>query len=120
MKKNQNVVIKGTKEGLILHLCDTCSYDDLKKELDERLTENSFLHNDSHPILVKVHSGNRYLTEAQKDELRDLIRSRKNLLVEAFESNVMTREEAARLKAENEIVSVARIIRSGQVLEVPG
>lgn len=32
----------------------------------------------------------------------------------------MTIEEAERLKAESEIVSVAKIIRSGQVLEVPG
>lgn len=120
MKKNQNVVIKGTKEGLVLHLCDLCSYDELKKELDERLSENSLLNDDNHLIPVKVHSGNRYLSEIQEEEIRELIRQRKNLLVESFESNVITKVEADRIIAENEIVSVARIVRSGQILEVPG
>lgn len=120
MKKKQNVIIKGTKEGLVLHLCDLCSYDELKQELDERLSENTLLNDDNHLIPVKVHSGNRYLSEIQEEEMRELIRQRKNLLVESFDSNVMTKLEADRLRAENEIVSVARIIRSGQILEVPG
>jgi septum site-determining protein MinC len=34
MKKWQNVTIKGTKDGLTLHLNDDCSFEDLKKELE--------------------------------------------------------------------------------------
>ncbi|MBU8879554.1 septum site-determining protein MinC [Bacillus sp. FJAT-29790] len=119
MKKFQNVTIKGTKDGLTLHLDDSCSYEELKKELDHKLTESARSREDR-LISVKVQVGNRLLTNEQEEELRELIRHKKNLVVDSISSNVITKEEAVKLKEENEIVSVARIIRSGQVLQVPG
>ncbi|MCM2531509.1 septum site-determining protein MinC [Neobacillus pocheonensis] len=120
MKKRQNVTIKGTKDGIVLHLDDNCSFEELKRELDEKLSENSRAQEDRHLTPVKVEIGNRFLNEDQKEELKNLIRQKKNLLVDDIESNVITKKEAERLKAEAEVVTVSRIIRSGQVLEVPG
>lgn len=120
MKKIQNVTIKGTKDGLTLHLDDTCSYEDLKKELDRKLS-NSTRVNDDHQLLsVKVKAGNRYLSDEQQEELKELIRQKRNLIVEDLETNVMTKAEAERMIQESEIVTVARVIRSGQVLEIVG
>jgi septum site-determining protein MinC len=119
MKKNQNVIIKGTKDGLTLHLDDSCSYGELKRELDLKLSESSRAGEDR-LISVRVQVGNRYLTEEQQEELKEIIRQKKNLVVESISSNVITKEEAENRKEENEIVSVAKMIRSGQVLEVPG
>ncbi len=48
MKKLQNVTIKGTKDGLNLHLDDNCSYDELKNEISIKLAESSRLQEDSH------------------------------------------------------------------------
>ncbi|WP_221277355.1 septum site-determining protein MinC [Anoxybacteroides tepidamans] len=112
--------MKGTKDGLTLHLDDTCSYEDLIAELDEKLTINE--NEDSDGPLVSVHLkiGNRYLTPKQEEELRALIRAKKNLVVESIDSNVMTKEEALKWKQKTEIVSVAKIVRSGQVLHVHG
>ncbi|MFZ7945549.1 septum site-determining protein MinC [Neobacillus sp. 19] len=120
MKKRQNVTIKGTKEGLVLHLDDICSFEELKKELDQKLSANSRSQEERNLISVKVNVGNRYLTEGQREELKNLIRQKKNLVVDEIESDVITREEADRLKAENEVVTVSSIVRSGQVLKVPG
>lgn len=120
MKKTQNVTIKGTKDGLTLHLDDTCSYTELKNELDRKLSNSSRVQEEAKLLSVKVKVGNRYLSEDQKEELRDLIRQKRNLIVEEIETNVLTKEEAERLKQEGEIVSIARIIRSGQVVEVTG
>ncbi|MGG1677574.1 septum site-determining protein MinC [Neobacillus sp. NRS-1170] len=120
MKNRQNVTIKGTKDGLVLHLDDSCSYEELKKELDQKLSANSQTQDEQHIISVKVEIGNRYLTETEQEELKELIRQKKNLVVDDIEANVITKEEANRLKAETEVVTVSRIIRSGQVLEVPG
>lgn len=120
MKKVQNVLIKGTKDGLTLHLDDQCSFAELKKEMTEKLTEDSIINEDSPLISVKVQIGNRYLTDDQKEEIKHLVRQKKNLIVESIDSNVITRQEANRIKAEDEIVSVAKIVRSGQVIEVPG
>jgi septum site-determining protein MinC len=120
MKKRQNVTIKGTKEGLVLHLDDSCSYEELKRELDHKLSANSRTQDERHLTSVKVEMGNRYLTEAQREELKDLIRQKKNFVVDDIESNVITKEEVERLMAKTEVMTVSRIIRSGQVLEVPG
>ncbi|MGG3469264.1 septum site-determining protein MinC [Neobacillus pocheonensis] len=120
MKNRQNVTIKGTKDGLVLHLDDSCSYEELKKELDQKLSANARTQDERHLITVKVEVGNRYLTEVQQEELKDLIRQKKNLVVDDIEANVITKDEANRMKAETEVVTVSRIIRSGQVLEVPG
>lgn len=120
MKKTQNVTIKGTKDGLTLHLDDTCSYDELKKELDRKLSNSSRVQEEQQLLSVKVKAGNRYLTQEQQEELKDLIRQKRNLIVEALETNVMTKAEAEKLRQETEIVTVAKVIRSGQVLEIVG
>ena len=120
MKKRQNVTIKGTKEGLVLHLDDSCSYDELKRELDHKLSANSRIQDERHLTSVKVDLGNRYLSALQLEELKDLIRQKKNFVVDDIESNVITKDEAKELLADTEVMTVSRIIRSGQVLEVPG
>lgn len=119
MKKFQNVTIKGTKDGLTLHLDDSCSFEELKKELDYKLSESARSREDR-LITVKLQVGNRYLIEKQEEELKELIRQKKNLVVDTIISNVILKEEAEKLRKENEIVSVAKIIRSGQVLQTPG
>ncbi|MBM7648951.1 septum site-determining protein MinC [Bacillus ectoiniformans] len=119
MKTKQNVVIKGTKDGLTLHLNDKCSYDELLEELKEKMDAVNDQESGS-MIKVTVQAGNRYLSEEHTEEIKDLIRKRKNLEVDSVKSNVLTMEEAVRWKEENEIVSHSGRIRSGQVLEVPG
>jgi len=120
MKKLQNVTIKGTKNGLILHLDDSCSFDELKKEIQSKLSENVRSQEDHKLITVNVQVGNRYLSEIQIEELKDLIMQKKNFIVDAIHLNVMTKAEVEKMQKEQEITSVSRIIRSGQVLEVPG
>lgn len=119
MKMGQNVVIKGTKDGLTLQLNDKCAYNELIEELVEKLDTVTNEGRDT-LITVTVQTGNRYVTEEDKEVLRSVIRKRQHLIVEDIKSNVITVEEAMRWKEEEEIVSYAGRIRSGQVLEVPG
>ncbi|BDG36950.1 septum site-determining protein MinC [Saccharococcus caldoxylosilyticus] len=119
-KKKQYVTIKGTKDGLTLHLDDNCSYDDLLRELEEKLTVSEKIEPDSPLVSVHLKVGNRYLTPEQEEELRTLIRRTKNFVVSSIESNVLTKEEALEWKRKTEIVSVSKIVRSGQVLHVQG
>src|SRR4051794_347340 len=107
MKKLQNVVIKGTKEGLTLHLNDSCSFEELKKELHWKLSESSRAQDGQQQITVKVQLGNRYLTDMQIEELEELINQTKNLVMGSISSNVMTKEEVERMKQEQKIVSVS-------------
>ncbi|MCJ7839903.1 septum site-determining protein MinC [Lederbergia sp. NSJ-179] len=120
MNNRQNVMIKGTKNGLSLQLNDTCSYDSLLKELDDKLSDLQGEDIESPLISVRILTGNRFLTAEQQVELKERIRHRKNLVVEEIVSNVVTKEESERIIDEQLITSVATIVRSGQVLEVPG
>jgi septum site-determining protein MinC len=120
MKKWQNVTIKGTKDGLTLHLNDDCSFEELKKELDEKLSATLLTNEDRALIPVKLETGYRYLTTLQQDELRDLVCQKNHLVVEEINSQVITKEEADKQSEENGMVTIARIVRSGQVVEVAG
>lgn len=120
MKNRQNVMIKGTKDGLSLQLNDTCSYESLLKELDEKLRDLQGSENEGPLISVRILAGNRFLTAEQQEEIKERIRYQKNLVVEEVVSNVLTKEESQRLVDEQIISSVTTIVRSGQILEVPG
>lgn len=120
MKTKQNVIIKGTKDGLTLHMDDSCSFSQLLEELETKLSGQYETQEDKPLVHVHIQTGLRYLTEDQKKKLTKVVRQKKNLVVESIQSQVITKQEAQKLKEENEIVSVARVVRSGQVLQVPG
>lgn len=116
----QYITIKGTKNGLTLHLDDTCSFQELLKELDEKLSNKQYRDESGQLLGVRLQLGNRYITHEQEEVLRKLIREKKQLVVETIESNVMLKQEAIEWKMETEVIPVSKIIRSGQVLQVPG
>lgn len=119
-QKQQYVTIKGTKDGLTLQLDDRCSYDDLLKEIEERLIKRAGVAPNSPLVSVHLKVGNRYLTPEQEEELRALIRRSKNLVVDSIESNVISKAEALEWVQKMKISAVPRIVRSGQVLHVEG
>lgn len=119
-QKQQHVTIKGTKDGLTLYLNDTCSFYELIQEIEEKLSSNHHQQVESPLVSVSIKVGNRYLTKDLENQLRNLIRNKKNFVVDTIESNVITKEEALEWKKSAQIVSVTKVVRSGQVLEVPG
>ncbi|WP_070120811.1 septum site-determining protein MinC [Bacillus marinisedimentorum] len=116
----QYVAIKGTKKGLTLYIDDKCSFDELLKELDHKLSSNHHQDEERPLVIVRLEVGNRYLTKEQEEQIRELIRTKKNLVVEEINSSVMTKKEAREWKESQEVLSAAKIVRSGQVLEVKG
>jgi septum site-determining protein MinC len=119
MLEEQMITIKGTRDGITMIIDDACSFDSALRELKEKITFSR--PNKDEPIVsVTVQLGNRYLTEEQKDRLRDLISGENRFKIQAFESDVIRREEAMAWKEESEVKPVNRIIRSGQVLKVTG
>ncbi|MBB2480629.1 septum site-determining protein MinC [Bacillus sp. APMAM] len=120
MKKTHNVMIKGTKDGLTLHLNDQCSYLDLKEELEDKLSIHHTEEEESPLISVRIQLGNRYLTDEQEEELKELVRNKRNLVVGDITSNVISKAEAQKIHDDNDIVSITSIVRSGQILQVPG
>lgn len=118
-EKQPFVTIKGTKDGLILLLDDTCAYSDLLAELQEKLAASD-RHQKGPLISVKLQAGNRYLTEQQKNEIKEIVRSKKKLFVAEIETNVMSKEDANELVKQNSMTQITKMIRSGQELDIDG
>lgn len=119
LDKRQIVTIKGTKDGLTLFIDDLCSFNEALDELNEKLSENRPNKND--PIVgVTVKLGNRYLSDQQKDRLRELIGNENRFTIQAFDSDVVRRDEALTWKEDSDVKTINRMVRSGQVLEVVG
>lgn len=118
--KTQNVMIKGTKNGLSLQLNERCSYREILSELEDKLSELTGKGEESQLVSVRILAGNRFLSTEQIEEMKTLIRQQKNLIVEEVDTNLMTKKEAEELIQGQEITSAATVVRSGQVLEVPG
>lgn len=119
-QKRQHVTIKGTKDGLVFQLDDYCAYSSLLKELQEKLSSKHYKDAEGRKTDVIVDSGNRYLVEKQKEEITNIITSGRNLIVKAFHSRVLSKEEAEQERQKSQIVTLTRMIRSGQVVKVTG
>ncbi|GAF64070.1 septation inhibitor protein [Bacillus sp. TS-2] len=119
-QKKQHVTIKGTKDGLIFILDDLCEYTILRDELIEKLSSKHYQNNEGPEVKVRVHAGYRYLSKEQRVELTEIITNDKNLSIEKIESYVITLEEAEEMKQQSELLTLTRVVRSGQVLRVKG
>lgn len=112
--KNTFITIKGTKDGLVFSVNDTCSYQDVILELTDKL-QNSYHHFLEGPLIrVTIRLGYRYLTPAQQTELINLIRSKGNIVVDKVESHVVLREEVEKARLQANIHVINKTIRSGQ------
>ncbi|WP_368503659.1 septum site-determining protein MinC [Alkalihalophilus sp. As8PL] len=119
-QKKQHVTIKGTKDGLIFLLDDHCSYDSLLEELYDKLSTKHYQGSDEPDVKVNVKVGHRYLTEEQSEEITRIITEGRNLAIEQIHSEVLTKQEAELLRQESQVVTLTRVVRSGQVLKVRG
>ncbi|QQK80937.1 septum site-determining protein MinC [Salicibibacter cibi] len=117
---NQFVTIKGTKEGLIVHLDDRCAYSELMNELSAKMMENMNGNESNKEVHVRVHVGKRYVDDGQREEIRSTIEQSGAIVVSEIVSDVITMAEAMKIKEDNQIQSYSHLVRSGQVLRVKG
>lgn len=120
MGNSQNVTIKGTKDGLLLRLDDTCSFSTLLKEIKETFTSHAHMYDAKHEVHIHVHSGNRFLTEEQIAQIQAVIDPNRNLIVDSVDSNVILKEEAERMIQENRMTLIHNVVRSGQLINISG
>ena len=115
----QLITIKGTRDGLTLYIDDSCAFSDIVKELDQVLSTD-YVDKDEPMITVTIQLGNRFLNEQQEELLKDVILSKNKLVVHSIESNVISKKQALKWKEDSQVKTIAKIVRSGQVVEVTG
>ena len=119
--KKQNVLIKGTKDGLTFVLNDQCSFNSLIAELKEKLSERSPSNdNEGGTVRVKLVSGKRYLEGDQLASLENALFEYINGVIDSVDSDVITIEESEALRKSQEVNRILKVVRSGQVIEVTG
>lgn len=118
-KTKQYVTIKGTRDGLTLFIDDRCSFEDVCRELIDKLAVNR-PEKEEQEVPVTIKLGNRYLYDDQKEELEKIISDESQFTVQRLESNVILRSDALEMLEDTDIKIENRIVRSGQVLEVKG
>lgn len=117
--KRNLVTIKGTKDGLTILLDDQCSFEALMEELTEKVADKQAFGNGPE-VEVKVDTGYRYLQEDHRNKIQQIIEGTGVIKIQDIISQVISTEEAEKMKEESSITSIARIIRSGQVLRIQG
>lgn len=116
MTKN-NIIIKGTKDGLMFLLNDDCSYDEVIEELKEKL-EHSHQNILTGPVTrVTIKTGERVLTAYQEEKLRNVFSAKGNLLIYSIEHDMANKKSKDK---NNTMEIVTGTIRSGQVQQYQG
>lgn len=114
------VTIKGTKDGLVFIMDDTCSFDELLADLREKI-EHSHQQILSGPLIrVTLKLGKRYCTPEQQEVLTQIIRQKGNLVIHTIDADVISKEEAFAELTKTNFLIETRTVRSGQVLEFDG
>ncbi len=116
MMKKALVHIKGTKDGLILHLDDQCAYTELVEELRRKVTDGGI----DGKLEVQLHLGKRYCTKEQQHQLIDVVEHESTMQVSKIVSEVLTIEESQEQIIANKCETYVGIVRSGQVLRSTG
>lgn len=115
------VTIKGTKDGLVFNMDDSCSYQDLILELTNKLDKGYQTNElDNQVIRVSLQFGHRYLSDEQEKEIRTLIRSKGNLVIDKLENFVVSKEEVTKARLQANIQIINKTIRSGQLYQCDG
>lgn len=116
--KRNLVTIKGIKDGLVFRLDEGCEFGELLTALREML-ENSETFLSGPLVSVDVRFGNRDLSDEQKLQILDVLRSKRNLLVRSIEGSKSAEiRENAVLRIP--ITTMSGMVRSGQVLQHDG
>jgi septum site-determining protein MinC len=111
------VTIKGVKDGLVFVLDDASLLADVLTDLQHKLekTHRKILFG---PLIhVQVKLGKRQLVDAEKEQIRNLIKSRGNLIVQSIETDIL---ESPLFVPDLSIKMIYGIIRSGQTIRHEG
>lgn len=116
----KSVSLKGTKEGYQLLIDQSASMSDIEARTEELLTQLKKDNKPNHEIELTLRTGERLLTEIQKETILSIIEKNSNFVVKAIESEVVTIDQALEWYKEMSTKLEVRTVRSGQIIEVEG
>ncbi|MHA8138365.1 septum site-determining protein MinC [Lactobacillaceae bacterium Scapto_B20] len=113
------VSLKGTQNGYEIVLEPSSSLSVILPELEKLLAKLSHDYPNKQ-MQLEIITGQRLLTQQQQDEIRHLFDKYEQLLISKIDSDVITIEEANRIKEAENIHIIVQTVRNGQILETQG
>ncbi|MHA8110896.1 septum site-determining protein MinC [Lactobacillaceae bacterium Melli_B4] len=113
------VSLKGTQNGYEIVLEPSSSLTVILPELEKLLAKL----NHDYPtkrMQLEIVTGQRLLTADQQAQIRQLFDKYEHLLISSIDSDVITIEEANRIKEAENVHIIVQTIRNGQILEAHG
>jgi septum site-determining protein MinC len=110
------VTIKGIRDGLVFVLHDQCSFEEIVKDLEDKLNGSHRQLLTGPLIRVTVQSGARTLTGEEQDVIREKLKSHGNLIIQEFQSSA----DAVVAHEPKTPYIHHGTVRSGQVVEHDG
>lgn len=111
------ITIKGTKDGLLFYLDDSRPFSDLLRELKSKLDDHQATNIwDGPETDVHIKLGSRQITSTEEMALRELFSTKKNLIIQRFE----TEGKPYLLEPRTGIQMRAGTVRSGQIFSFEG
>ncbi|MCF6515793.1 cell division inhibitor [Lactobacillus sp. S2-2] len=116
------VILKGNENGYELKINETCDIkviiDEISNLLDDLSSDKKIKKNKS--IMFELNTGNRLLKDNEKDFILSLFKQYDFFEVKSIISNVITKEEALKIKNEGRTFKTVQTIRNGQYEKIDG
>ncbi|WP_414840021.1 septum site-determining protein MinC [Carnobacterium sp. TMP28] len=122
----QSVTLKGNKAGFVLTLNESASFATVVSELEQLLdhlkteSKKSDSNKTNKEIQLEIVTGNRLLTNKEKDKLTKIIKENSQFEIKKIRSAVLTYEAAIAWQKASSLQMEMHTIRSGQILQAPG
>jgi len=117
-----DIILKGGKEGFSVIIDEKSNYVNAFKELKEMIIQQNVKSTGEDDDVIKftIKTGNRLLTDDQKDEIRDFFEKYPQLELKDIESDVEAKAEVQEYLDRNKTNIESGIVRSGQRLKYQG
>lgn len=120
----QSVTLKGTKDGFVLTLDESVTFETVLSDLDQLLeklhSENKEQKEVQKGISLEVKTGMRLFSEDEKAKVTEKISSKSQFQLKKISAEVLTYQQATEWHESNSLQMEIQTIRSGQVLQAPG
>ncbi|MCA9766802.1 MAG: septum site-determining protein MinC [Carnobacterium sp.] len=122
----QSVTLKGSKDGFVLTLNESASFATVVSELEQLLdhlkteSKKSNSNKTNKEIQLEIVTGNRLLTDKEKDKFKKIIKENSQFEIKKIKSDVLTYEAAIAWQKASSLQMDMHTIRSGQVLQASG
>lgn len=117
-----NIILKGGKDGFSVIIDNQANYGEAFKELKELIMQQNVKSTSENDDVIKftIKTGNRLLSEQQKDDIRDFFDKYPQLELKAIESEVESKVDVQEILDKNKTNVESGIVRSGQKLDYVG